>query len=143
MEPLLVNSPTKTLGLMTSPSGCSHGFFVQIQEKAQGWIDQAIGVKLNRRHIWFLIEHQLFPKVFFGIGSISALFDTLADCLQKQWWEILPCSGVRRTVPRFLRQVNSGFHSIGLPHPGANCLLIMATNLVLASTCRCPWKCSS
>ncbi len=44
---LSVDSPSKTLGLMTCPSGSCEGAFTQMREKAQGWIDRAIGGKLN------------------------------------------------------------------------------------------------
>ena len=47
IEQLAINKAIKTLGLMTCPSGSCEGAFTQMQEKAQGWIDRAIGGKLN------------------------------------------------------------------------------------------------
>ncbi len=81
---LSVDSPSKTLGLMTCPSSSSKGAFTQMREKAQRWIDRAIGEKLNHRHICFLLERQIYPMVFFGIGNIKAPFDALSKCLQHQ-----------------------------------------------------------
>ncbi len=131
IEHLSVDSPTKTLGSMTCPSGCSNRAFAQMTEKAQGWVAQAIGKNLNCRHIWFLLERQLSPMVFFGIGCNTALFDSLAECLQRQWWEILPRGGVWRTAPCLLRQMESGFYGIGLPHPGVECFVAQMEKLLI------------
>jgi hypothetical protein len=84
IKQLSVDSPSKTLGLMTCPSGSCEGTFTQMQEKAQGWIDRAIGGKLHQRHIWFLLERQFYPMVFFGISNVTAPFDALSKCLQRQ-----------------------------------------------------------
>ncbi len=50
---LSVNSPSSTLSPMTCPSGSSVGAFIQMWEKAQGWIDRVIVEKLNRWLVWF------------------------------------------------------------------------------------------
>jgi hypothetical protein len=67
---------------MTCLSGSSNGALTQIQEKAQGWIDRAIAGKLNRWHVWFLLEFQFYLMVFFGISSITALFNVIDECCQ-------------------------------------------------------------
>jgi hypothetical protein len=59
--------------------------------------------------------------VFFGIGNVTAPFDALSECLQRQWWEILPRGGVWQILPRILQQMDPGFYGIGLPHPGVEC----------------------
>ena len=38
---LPVSMPTKTLGQMTCPTGCSNGAIARRQEKAQGWLSKA------------------------------------------------------------------------------------------------------
>ncbi len=38
IEHLSVDSPTKMLGSMICPSGCSNGAFAQMMEKTQGWV---------------------------------------------------------------------------------------------------------
>jgi hypothetical protein len=82
IEHLSVDSPSKTLGSMTCSSGSGKGAFIQMREKAQGWIDRVIVGKLNRWHVWFLLDRQHYPMVFFGISSVTAPFDTLSECLQ-------------------------------------------------------------
>jgi hypothetical protein len=69
--------------------------------------------------------------VFFGIGCNTAPFDSLVECLQRQWWEILPRGGVRRTVPCLLRQMDSGSYGIGLPHPGVECFVVQMEKLLI------------
>jgi hypothetical protein len=47
IEHLPVTTPTKTLGQMTCPMGCSQGAILQMKEKAQQWINKAKGGKLH------------------------------------------------------------------------------------------------
>jgi hypothetical protein len=49
IEPLPVSTPTKTLGQMTCPTRHSTGAIMQMKEKAQKWIDEAKGRKLNKK----------------------------------------------------------------------------------------------
>jgi hypothetical protein len=107
IEHLSVDSPTKMLGLMTCPSGCSNGAFAQMTEKAQGWVARTFGGNLNCRHIWFLLGCQLSPMVFFSIGCNMAPFDSRVECLQRQWWEILPCK--RRPADSATPPLANGF----------------------------------
>ncbi len=101
-----------------------------MREKAQGWIDRVIVGKLNRWHVWFLLDHQLYPMVFFGISSVRAPFDALSECLQQKWHEILPHGSVQWTSLHILRQLDPGFYGVGLPHPGIDCLLAQMTKLL-------------
>jgi hypothetical protein len=77
IEHLPVSIPTKTLGQMTCPMGCSRGAIQQMTEKAQKWINKAKGGNLHRRNVWFLLDKQFWPGVSFGISSIMASFAEL------------------------------------------------------------------
>jgi hypothetical protein len=55
IEHLAVTVPTKTLGSMTCPTGCSDGAIAMMVEKAQGWIERARSGKLHKRNLWFLL----------------------------------------------------------------------------------------
>jgi hypothetical protein len=79
---------------MTCPTGSNIGAIAQMKEKAQGWIEKAKSSKLHKRNIWFLMDVQFWPKVFFGIGSISAPLPTLEECLMKTYYNVLSVSGV-------------------------------------------------
>jgi hypothetical protein len=89
-----VTKPSKMLGSMTCPTGCSDGAITQMVEKAQGWIDRAKLGKLHKWNLWFLLEEQFWPKVSFGISSITAPFEVLDECLMKIYFNILSISGV-------------------------------------------------
>ena len=123
IEHLPVLTPTKTLGQMTCPTGCSQGAIQQMTEKAQKWIDKAKGGKLHRRNVWFLLDKQFWPGVSFGISSVSASFTELEECMMKKYYDLLPISGMRRSIRRELRQMDRGFYGCGYPHPGVECLV--------------------
>ncbi len=50
---LPVTTPTKTLGQMTCPMS-SEGTILQMNKKAQKWINKAKGGRLHRRNFWYL-----------------------------------------------------------------------------------------
>jgi hypothetical protein len=83
IDHLAVTEPSKTLGSMTCPTGCSDRAITQTVEKVQGWIDRAKSGKLHKHNLWFLLEKQFWPKVSFGISSITTPFKVLEECLMK------------------------------------------------------------
>jgi hypothetical protein len=123
IEHLPADTPTKTLGQMTCPTGGSEGAIAQMQQKAQGWLTKASASKLKKRNISFLLDKQFWPAVSFGISSVCAPFATLEDCLMKFYYDLLPISGIRQLVRRELRQLERGFYRVGLPHPGVECFI--------------------
>ena len=106
IDHLAVTKPSKTLRFMTCPMGCSDGALTQMVEKVQGWIDRARSGKLHKRKLWFLLEKQFWPKVSFGISSITTPFEVLDECLVKTYFNILSISGVRQSVSRDLHQLD-------------------------------------
>lgn len=129
IEHLPISSPTKTLGSMTTPTGCNKGAIGQMLEKDQTWIERVKSSKLHRRNIWFLLNVQFWPKVSFGIGTVTAPFEILAECLMKPYYQVLSVSGVRQSVRRELRQMDQDFFSIGYPHPGIECFIARSLQL--------------
>ncbi len=108
---------------MTCPTGGSEGAITQMQEKARGWLTKASTGKLNKRYLSVLVDRQFWPGVSFGISSVCAPFNALADCLMKTYYDMLPLCGIRRSVKKELRQLERGFYGAGLPHPGVECLV--------------------
>jgi hypothetical protein len=94
IEHLLVTAPTKTLGQMTCPTGCSDGAIAQMQEKAKGWVAKAKKSKLHKGHLNFLLDKQFWPGVSFGISSACAPFEELEDCLMRIYYDMLPLCGI-------------------------------------------------
>jgi hypothetical protein len=125
-----VTVPTKTLGSMTCPTGCSDGVIAMMVEKAQGWIERARSGKLHKRNLWFLLDKQFWLKVSYGISSITAPFEVLEECLMKTYFSMLSLSGVRKSVSRELRQMDCGFYGAGYPHPGVECFVVQLIKLL-------------
>ena len=82
IEHLLVNKSKKTLGVFTCPSGCFLAQLESMQEKTQEWIARTKEGKLRRRDVWFLLDHQLWPKVGYGLCSVTAPWKELDDVLR-------------------------------------------------------------
>jgi len=88
-----VEEAHKTLGVVTCPSGNSGPAIARMKEVAKGWIDQATSAKLARRKFWMLMTRQFWPKVGYGIGAISANYMELAECLMRQYYDLVPLGG--------------------------------------------------
>jgi hypothetical protein len=127
---LAMTAPTKTLGSMTCPTGCSNKAIAQMAEKAQGWIDRAWSGKLHKHNLWFLLDKQFWPKVSFGICSITAPFNVLEECLMKTYFSMLSLSGVHQSVSRELHQMDRGFYGVGFPHPRVECFVLQMNKLL-------------
>ena len=70
IEHLGVDVAKETLGVKVCPTGAALAQFLSIKKKAQQWIDRARESKLQRRDIWFLVDHQLWPKLGYGLCSV-------------------------------------------------------------------------
>jgi hypothetical protein len=128
IEHLPVTTPTKTLGQMTCPMVSSHGAIAQMQEKAKRWIAKAKENKLHKGNLNFLLDKQFWPRVFFGISSMCAMFEELEECLMRIYYDMLPLCGI-------LRQMDRGFYGIGLPHPGVKCFVAQINKVLIHYGC--------
>ena len=54
-----VDVAKEMLGVKVCPTGATLAQFLSMKKKAQQWIDRARESKLQRRDIWFLVDHQL------------------------------------------------------------------------------------
>ena len=129
IEHLAVDVAKETLGVWTCPSGDASAQFRSMKEKGQKWIDRARESHLQQRDIWFLLEHQLWPRLGYGICSIAAPWKKLEHCLKRIWWQLLPLGGVVRSASRELRQMSREFYGVGCPHPGVECFVQQVNKL--------------
>ena len=83
IEHLPVDTGKETLGVFTCPSGKSAPQIESLQKKTQEWIDRFKEGLLRWRDFWFLMEHQLWPKVGCGICSLAAPWKDLNGCVRK------------------------------------------------------------
>jgi hypothetical protein len=98
IEHLPVTTPTKTLGQMKCPMGCSDEVIAQMQEKAKGWVAKAKESKLNKGNLNFLLDKQFWHGIFLGISSMCAPFEELEELLMQIYYEMVPLCGIQRSV---------------------------------------------
>ena len=53
----------------------------------------------------------------------------------RQYYELVPLGGVRRSANRMVRQLDGGFYGVGCPHPGIECLASQITKLLTHYGC--------
>ena len=100
IDNLSVDIAKETLGVFMCPSGDASTQFLSMLQKGQKWIDRAVESHLQRRDIWFLLDHQLWPRLICGICGMSAPWKKLETCLKRVWWKLLPLGGLIRSAPR-------------------------------------------
>ena len=115
---LSVDEARETLGVYTCPSGHVKAPIKSMQMKAQEWLNRAKEGRLRRRDVWFLLDHQLWPKVGYGLCSVAAPWKELDGCLNNKWWQLVPMGGLIQTAPREMRDMSIGFYGAGCPHVG-------------------------
>ncbi len=76
----------------------------------------------SRQDVWFLLDCQLGLGLRYGLECNLASWKQLSDCLDRQWWQILPLGGVVRSALAAVRQLGLGFYGMGFPHLGIECL---------------------
>ena len=98
IEYLGVDVAKETLGMFVYPSGVANKQLEVVKSKAHEWTSRVEDSKLRRRDVWFLVDHQLWPRLSYGLCSVEAPWKTLEDALTKNGirycpWEV---SGARR-----------------------------------------------
>ncbi len=76
------------------------------------------------------MDKQFWPKVGYGIGTVSATFQKLEDRLLHTYYGMLLIGGVRKLVHKELQQMDSGFYGVGFPHPRVECLVGQANKIL-------------
>ncbi len=131
-----ISHAEKAIGALTSLDSDSASAILQMQEKAQQWVDAVRNSHLHQRNVWFLLGVQFWPWVGFSICNSMATYDELEHALQRQYFQILPLGGVIRMVPLDCRMLDTGFYCPGLPHPGVEALIVMTNKLLMHFECR-------
>ena len=83
MEHLGVGVARETLGVFVCPSCVADKQLDVVRSKAQEWTSRAEDRKLLRRDVWFLVDHQLWPRLSYGLCSVEAPWETLDVALSK------------------------------------------------------------
>jgi hypothetical protein len=72
IQHLDVFEPRKMLGASQCPAGSGRGGIELLQKRAQEWTDQIMKGTPNRRQVWFSMDHQLLPKIAYGMCCNTA-----------------------------------------------------------------------
>ena len=72
IEYLGVSTARETFGVFVCPNGAADEQLKSIKLNAQDWIDMAKESHVRRRDVWFLVDHQLWLKLSYGICSVEA-----------------------------------------------------------------------
>jgi hypothetical protein len=75
--------PASFLGSMPCPTGSSTAALGQMQQQGQEWVDRVKSGKLSYHSVWFMLDHQFWPHVGYGIYNNSATWDELDKCLKR------------------------------------------------------------
>jgi hypothetical protein len=121
---------------MTCPSGCNKAAILAMQEKSATWTATVKEGKLSRRDTWFMMGVQFWPRVAYGLCTVTASFEVLSECLMKPYLQIQQQGGVRRSARRGLRQLNRGFYGIGCPHPSIECFIQQINKILTHYGCK-------
>ncbi len=131
IEHLGVHEATKMLGAMTCPLGCNKGAIKYMLNKSTAWQDMIHGGKLSRQFVWFILEKLFAPRVFYGLGTVLALYNELAECLMSVYCKIHPQGGIHRLARRGIRQLDLSFYGVGCPHPAIECLIAQLNKILM------------
>jgi hypothetical protein len=88
-----VSHAKKTLGALTSPHGSSSGAIVQMQEKAQQWVDAVRNGHLHHCNVWFLLGVQFWPWVGYSLCNSMSTYEELENTLLKQYFKFYHWEG--------------------------------------------------
>jgi hypothetical protein len=116
-----VNEAVKTLGSMTCPTGCNTVALNRMVSQGQEWADKVKSSYLSRRSIWFMLDHQLWPRISYGICNNTVHWEELSNVMRKVWYQIISKGGIRNSASVQIRQLDQGFYGAGFPHPGVEC----------------------
>ena len=103
IEHLGVDVAKEILGVFVCPIGGADKQLETIKLKDQEWTSRAEDSKLTWRDVWFLVDHQLWPKLSYGLWSAEAPWEILEKVLVKRSHKVLPLGGVWRAAPKQLR----------------------------------------
>ena len=111
----------ETLGVFSCPSGAATLALQALCDKAGDWVARAQEGRPSRQDVWFLLDCQLGPGLRYALKCNLASWKQLSDCLDRQWWQVLPLGGVVRSAPAAVRQLGRGFYGVGCRHLGIEC----------------------
>jgi hypothetical protein len=73
--------------------------------------------------MWFSVDRQLWPSVKYRLCCSIATLSELESVLLPFYRKMLPLGGIIWTASKGIQQLDRGFYSAGLPHPGIEAMV--------------------
>ena len=83
-----------------------------------------------------MLDNQFWPKVGYGLGSVTAPWKELKNVLRTKWRQLVLMGGLRRSALFQIRDTNIGFYGAGCPHVGIECLIPQINKLLMHYGCK-------
>ena len=77
-----LDTAKQTLGVWTSYVGYSKVALETMQNDMDKWISRTKEGTLSRRNMWFLVDRQLWPRVWYRLSSNTSHWHKLTYCLK-------------------------------------------------------------
>ncbi len=138
----VVDDAQKTLGVATCPSGNSGGSLCQMREKAQKWLDSLTVGRLHCWMMWFSVDHQLWPLVWYCLCCIMATLSEFELVLLTFYRKMLLLGGIIGKANQGIQQLDRGFNGMGFPWQNKPTSYSCTIGVIWPSerSCKHPWN---
>jgi hypothetical protein len=93
-----LSTSTKSLGVITSPSGGHQDHIAKVREKTDAWCSRISNGHLPVSHVIMSYLHQLWPALRYGLSTLTNDWSSASECLISTEFKILPLLGVNRHI---------------------------------------------
>ncbi len=96
------------------PAGGNEGHLDHIKSKATTWVNRMTNGHLPSHIAWVGYRHQLWPRLRYGLGTMTNDIAPAAKLLDDVDYKTLNVLGILCNVTKGLRKVHTSFGGIGL-----------------------------
>jgi hypothetical protein len=90
--------------------------------------------------MWFSVDRQLWPSVWYGLCCSMATLPELESVLLSFYGKMLPLEGIVSKANRGIHQFDRGFYGADFPHPGVEATAEQANKLLMHYGCHTALK---
>jgi hypothetical protein len=130
-----VDNAQKKLGVVICPSGNRDGSLCQMKEKAQKWLNSLTAGRLHCQMMWFSVDRQLWPLVWYSLCCSMATLPELKSVFLSFYGKMLPLWGIVSKANRGIRQSDCRIYGAGFPHPEVEAMVEQAKKLLMHYGC--------
>ena len=146
IELLDASSPSKVLGVWTSPTSDGSKMITYMADKGKQWATRVQSSTLHPREVWYSLTTQALPAVRYGLIGVMATRQYIDRHLPRWYYDCLPNLGINRHIALQWRTLPRQFQGLGLPlfslEKLADCLRLLQRHWGSNSTLGNALKCS-